>query len=186
MDLVFAGIQGSGKGTQAKHLAAEYDYVIFEAGHELRSMAKTDTDLGKEVASYVNNGLLVPATIIVNVAKAAIATYSANQKILFDGIPRDLEQMQMFDAIMQAANRQFKVVHFNLVEDIALQRIANRAVVENRVDDADIAKVRSRLSWFYEKNVPVIDEYRRQGKVADIDANQPREAIYYELLEAVL
>jgi adenylate kinase len=186
MDLVFAGIQGSGKGTQAKRLAAEYNYVIFEAGHELRSIAKTDTDLGKEVASYVNNGLLVPPTIILNVAKVAIENQVPNQKILFDGIPRDEEQMNMFNAIMQAANREFKIIHFNLTEEIALERIAGRAIAENRVDDADSTKVRSRLGWFYEKNVPVIEEYRTQGKVTDIEANQPIEAIYQELLAAVL
>lgn len=182
MDLIFAGIQGSGKGTQAKRLAAEYNYYIFEAGAELRAIAATDTELGKEVASYVYNGQLVPAEIIINVAKVAVLHQPADQKILFDGIPRDMDQFEMFTTIMQELGRDYQVIHFLLEEEQAVARIASRAKEQDRVDDADEKKVRNRLSWFFEKNIPVINAFKAQGRVTEVDANRDIETIYTELV----
>src|SRR6185295_10510811 len=99
MDLVFFGIQGSGKGTQAKKLAAEFGYDIFEAGGELRKIAASGSELGKTVKNYIDEGHLVPHEIIMEVVKEAIGKRPKDQKILFDGIPRDDNQMRDFDAI---------------------------------------------------------------------------------------
>ena len=73
MDLVFFGIQGSGKGTQAKKLAAEFGYDIFEAGGELRKIAASGSELGHLVKSTIDQGHLVPHEIIMQVVKEAIA-----------------------------------------------------------------------------------------------------------------
>lgn len=182
MDLIFAGIQGSGKGTQAKRIAAEYNYYIFEAGAELRTIAATDTELGKVVAECVNNGRLVPAEIIMNVAKVAVLNQPDDQKILFDGVPRDMDQYAMFTVMMQELGRECRVIHFLLEEDEAVARIANRAKEQDRVDDADEKKVRNRLSWFFEKNIPVINAYKQKGMVVEIDASRDVETIYQELI----
>src|SRR3989338_6078654 len=67
IDLVFFGIQGSGKGTQAKKLASEFGYDIFEAGGELRKIAASGSELGKTVKSFIDQGHLVPFEIIMQV-----------------------------------------------------------------------------------------------------------------------
>ena len=103
MDIAFFGIQGSGKGTQAKMLAEEFGYYIFEAGGELRKIKASGTELGETVKNYIDNGELVPFEIIMKVVNEAVAGISADQKILFDGIPRDLDQMKAFDDIMSNA-----------------------------------------------------------------------------------
>src|SRR3989338_7590382 len=111
MDIVLFGIQGSGKGTQAKKLAAEFGYDIFEAGGELRKIVATGSDLGNTVKAYIDLGHLVPFEIIMRVVKEAIAERPKDQKILFDGIPRDDAQMKSFDAIMKDAGREFRGIH---------------------------------------------------------------------------
>jgi adenylate kinase family enzyme len=126
MDLVLFGIQGSGKGTQAKRLAAEFGFDIFEAGGELRKIAASGSELGNTVKSYIDQGHLVPHEIIMQVVKEAIAARPKATKILFDGIPRDTDQMRDFDAIMKDAGRDFRCTEILLDKEQALQ---NKVVI---------------------------------------------------------
>ncbi|MBM3231049.1 nucleoside monophosphate kinase [Candidatus Peregrinibacteria bacterium] len=185
MDLVLFGIQGSGKGTQAKRLAAEFGYDIFEAGGELRKMAAGPTDLGKTVKSYIDEGHLVPFAIIMKVVEEAIAARKKDQKILFDGIPRDSDQRHAFDAIMQRQGRDFRCIQILLDIDEAMERIAGRAQSEGRADDADREKVRRRMDLFREKTMPVIEGYVTHGKVAKIDGKGDLDQVYERIRAAV-
>lgn len=185
MDLVFFGIQGSGKGTQAKRLAAEFGYDIFEAGGELREIAAAESDLGKTVKSFIDAGHLVPHEIIMQVVKEAIGKRAKDQKILFDGIPRDENQMRDFDAIMRDEGRDFRCIHFVLSAEEGEQRILGRAKIEGRADDADLDIIRRRMKTFEEKTKPVIAEYRKKGKVADVEAKGSVERVYGEVKKAI-
>jgi len=178
MDLVFFGIQGCGKGTQAKQLAKEFGYDIFEAGGELRKIAASKTELGKTVKSYIDVGKLVPHEIIMEVTKEAVLERPDDQQILFDGIPRDEEQMKDFDAIMQEVGREFVCVQFLLDEEVAKERIISRAEKEARADDADMEIIERRMNTFLEKTVPVIDRYRKAGKLKEVDGGGSIEQVY--------
>lgn len=181
MDLVFFGIQGSGKGTQAKKLAAEYGYDIFEAGGELRKIAGSGTELGTTVKSYIDQGHLVPHEIIMQVVAAAIAARPQTTKILFDGIPRDEAQMKDFNAVMEKAGREFRCIHFLLDAAAAENRILGRAQQEGRADDANTEIIRRRMATFTGKTLPVIATYKDSGKVTEISADRGVEEIYADL-----
>lgn len=181
MDLVFFGIQGSGKGTQAKKLAAEFGYDIFEAGGELRKIAASGSELGATVKSYIDQGHLVPHEIIMQVVKEAIASRPKGVQILFDGIPRDVDQMRDFDVIMQDAGRDFRCIHFLLDPEEAKNRILGRAKAEGRADDADTEIIQRRMKTFTDKTLPVIRRYETAGKVSEIDAKSSVDAIYSTL-----
>ncbi len=186
MDLVFFGIQGSGKGTQAKKLAAEFGYEIFEAGGELRRIAASGSELGNTVKSFIDAGNLVPHPIIMAVVKEAILARPKDQKILFDGIPRDVDQMKDFDAIMAEAGRDFRCVYFDLDRETAIARLKGRASIEGRADDADEQAILRRFNIFEEKTKPVYLHYREQGKVeAEIKADGSVEEIYEEVKKVV-
>ena len=185
MDLVLFGIQGSGKGTQARKLAEEFNYYIFEAGGELRKIAASGSDLGNTVKSYIDEGHLVPHEIIMQVVKEAILAQPKDQKILFDGIPRDEEQMQSFDIIMQEVERDFSCVNILLSEEDAIERIRGRAEKEGRADDADEEKVQRRINLFKEKTMPVIRKYSEEDKMVQIDGAGSIDEVY-ELLKGVL
>ena len=182
MDLVFFGIQGSGKGTQAKRLAEEFGYYIFEAGGELRKIKASGTELGNTVASYIDNGELVPFEIIMQVVAEAIAAQPVDQKILFDGIPRDADQMQAFDAIIKDSGREIQCVQILLDKDEALERIAGRAEIEGRADDADQQKVLRRMELFAEKTMPVIEKYKGEGKLVEVDGTGTVDEIYERIV----
>jgi len=185
MDLVFFGIQGSGKGTQAKRLAAEFDYDIFEAGGELRKIKASGSVLGDTVKSYIDVGKLVPFEIIMQVVKEAVFARPEDQKILFDGIPRDEDQMNEFNKIMEDAGREFMCVEIVIGKNEAVKRILGRAEKEGRADDADESIVLRRIATFEEKTMPVIEAYKAQSKLIEVDGMGTIEEIYERLVIAL-
>lgn len=185
MDLVLFGIQGSGKGTQAKKLAQDFGYSIFETGAELRKIAASGTELGNTIKSYIDQGHLAPLTIVMQVVKEAILARPKTQKILFDGIPRDLDQREEFNAIMLELGRDFRCVQLTLDDDTAFRRIKGRALAEGRADDADDDAIRRRMQIFKERTTPVIEAYRKEGNMIDVDGGRSVEEVYEELRKAI-
>ncbi len=199
MDLVLFGIQGSGKGTQAKRLAAEQGYEIFEAGGALRNIAalaprssprasevgsvtQKQLELARTVKSFIDVGKLVPHEIIMDVLRDAIQAQPLSQKILFDGVPRDLDQMRDFNAIMGKLGRDFRCMHITLDPEEGVRRILKRAEIEGRRDDASEETIRKRMRTFTEKTMPVIRVYEAAGKVTKVDGRGSMEEIYERLL----
>ena len=185
MDLVLFGIQGSGKGTQAKKLAEDFGYYIFEAGGELRKIKASGSELGETVKKYIDEGHLVPFEIIMQVVRQAISAQPADQKILFDGIPRDGEQMDAFNDIMDEVGREFQCVQIILDEEESLARIRGRAEEEGRADDADEEKVLRRIGIFKDNTMPVINFYKNEGKLKEIDGLGTMEEVYERLKEGI-
>lgn len=193
MDLVLFGIQGSGKGTQAKMLARDVGYEIFEAGGALRALAHRSqdgeggsaTELGKTVASYIDHGHLVPFEIIMQVVRDRVSAKPATQKILFDGIPRDVNQMHAFDTLMRELGREFRCVELTVNEEAAITRIIKRAKEQNRADDTSEEFIRRRIALFHEKTQPVIDAYKKIGKVIEVSGEGNEEEVYMRILSYI-
>lgn len=184
MDLVLFGLQGSGKGTQAKRLAAEHGYTIFETGAELRRIAASGSELGNTVASYIDHGHLAPFEIVMQVVRNAIEA-KGDEKILFDGIPRDEQQMHGFNDIMQSLGRDFSCLHLTINEEEAVSRIAQRAKEQGRADDASEEFIRRRMSIFHEKTEPVIRAYEAQGKVTEVNGEGTMDEVYERIQKAL-
>lgn len=185
MDLVLFGIQGSGKGTQAKRLSAEQGYLIFETGAELRKIAASGSELGIKVSTYIDHGHLAPIEIVVEVVKTAVAAFPSNQKILFDGFPRDTDQMQHFDAMMKELGRGFVCLHLTVDEEQALKRIQQRALEQGRADDASEEFIRRRMAIFKEKTMPIIQSYVDRGMVTEVNGEGTMDEVYERILEAL-
>jgi adenylate kinase len=185
MDLVLFGIQGSGKGTQAKKLAAEFGFDIFEAGGELRKIVASGSPLGVTVKNYIDAGHLVPHEIIMQVVKEAILARPKTTRILFDGIPRDGDQKTDFDTVMSEVGRDFRCIHLKLSAQEGMQRVLGRAKVEGRADDANEEAIRRRIGIFESKTLPVIEEYQAQGRVLEFDGSKSVDEVYEELKKVV-
>lgn len=185
MDLLLFGIQGSGKGTQAKRLAQKLGYQVFEAGAALRGIAASGTPLGNTVKSYIDAGHLVPHEIIMRVVRENIAAVPKTQPVLFDGIPRDRDQQHDFDVLMAELGREFRCVRLKLDEDEAMRRIQGRAVAEGRADDAREEVIRKRMGIYREKTSPVADAYAERGLLTDVDAAGDVDAVFDRLLSVV-
>jgi adenylate kinase len=185
MDLVLFGIQGSGKGTQARKLAEEFGYILFETGGALRAIAATDSDLGRQVKEIIDGGNHVSPEIVMDVVKAAVKRCPKDKPIIFDGIPRNMDQMGPFDQVLGGAGRECTCIEMHVDEEAAVQRILKRAIIEGRADDASEESIRRRMQLFHEKTEPVIEAYRAKGIVVDIDGEGEVEKVYKRLKKAV-
>jgi len=185
MDLLLFGIQGGGKGTQAKKLVERFGFHHFEPGSVFRAMAASGTELGKTVASFIDQGSLVPHEIVMQVMSGAIDAVQPGKPILFDGIPRDAEQKHDFDMIMQSQGRDFRCVEITVNENLAIQRILQRGKEQGRKDDQDEAFIRKRMGWTKEKTQPIIEEYRAQGWVATIDGDALVDDVHTRIVDAM-
>lgn len=185
MDIVLFGIQGSGKGTQARKLAEEFGYILFETGGALRAIAATDSDLGRQVKKIIDGGDHVSPEIVMDVVKAAVKGCPKDRPIIFDGIPRNMDQMEPFDQVLKEAGRECRCIEILVDEEAAVERILKRADIEGRADDASEESIRRRMQLFHEKTEPVIEAYRAKGIVVDIDGEGDVEKVYKRLKKAV-
>lgn len=172
MNLVFLGIQGSGKGTQSKIIADRYNLKIFETGAECRHLATLDSELGHKVREIVDSGNLVSADIVMEIVNNFLSHTDPKQSVIFDGVPRNHEQQDSFDQMMKKWNRDFLAINLQLPEEETIKRLLSR----NRHDDKPEI-ITNRIKIFIRDTAPIIASYREQNKTVDIDANQSIEKV---------
>jgi adenylate kinase len=183
MNLIFFGIQGSGKGTQAKLLAESNNYTIFETGGRLRELSKEDSELGRKVKETIDAGHLVSAELVIEILKDFISNHK-EQQIIFDGIPRSLEQQAMFQDALSEFNLDATAVHFVVAEDVVMQRLLKRAEIEGRADDNEEA-IQRRIGIFKSETYPILDIYKQQNKYIEVDATPDIDQVHQNLLQGL-
>ncbi len=176
MNLVIFGIQGSGKGTQAKIMTDRYHLANFETGAELRRLAKEDSPLGKKIKKFTESGKLVPAEVIMQILDNFLSHAPHRQRIIFDGIPRNQKQQKAFDRIMRKWKRKFLAINITIPEEETVKRLLLRA----RHDDTPEV-IRTRIKIFQKNTSPVIEKYRKNREVIDINGNQSIKKVAAEI-----
>ena len=165
------GAPGAGKGTQSQLLKEKYKIAYISTGDALRAEIAAETELGKKISTIISNGELVPDEIVIEIIKNTIdkAKKSDAQSILFDGFPRTLCQAEMLDALLAKENIPFKgIIDLNVSEQILTERIINRGKTSNRSDD-DVETLQRRLKEYYSKTKPIIEYYRKQNKLFEVN-----------------
>lgn len=181
MRLILIGAPGAGKGTQAASLAGQFGVRHISSGELLRRHVAARTDLGRQVARYIERGELVPDDLVTAVVDDALA--QAGSGSILDGFPRTLSQARAAEA-RHGAGFADAVVLLELPDDEARQRIAGR-MAGGRSDDRDREVVDSRLRTFHAETDPVVDHYRDRGLLVSVDAAQPPEAVTTAILAAL-
>ncbi len=207
MDLVLFGIQGSGKGTLGQVAAKKYGFEIFETGSELRKLAQEKSPLGQKVKSIVEAGNLVPNEVVMDIISNFLDHLPAGRKVLFDGIPRKPEQADSFDALMEKTGRSFTGILVDVPEDVAVKRLSSRRLCENckavypaaytlptcekcggklitRADD-NPESIRTRVRAYYDETMPVIDRYKKSGKMIVMNGDLDIAAASQEILNVI-
>ena len=207
-NIVLFGIQGSGKGTQGKVIAKKYGYTIFETGGELRKLIASGSELGNKIKAIVEAGKLVDTSVIMEVIENFLINIPSDQPVLFDGIPRKMDQKIAFDALMQKVDRDFLGVLIEISREEAINRLTSRRMckdckeiypafyaddkcekcggeLEMRQDDSDLSAIENRLDAYKNETKPVIDGYIDEGKMLTINGEQVIENVTAELIEKV-
>ena len=168
MNIILLGPPGSGKGTQGALLAQTLRAPKVSTGDLLRAAVRDGTPLGKKAKSYMDSGLLVPDEIILGLIEEVLNSPEAHKGILMDGFPRTTAQAEAVDRLLGARKMQIdSVLNFEVEDDELVRRMAGRAAKEGRSDDTPQA-FEQRLRVYREQTAPLIDYYRRRGKLVNV------------------
>lgn len=131
MDLVMLGMPGSGKGTQAARLSARMGLPWISTGEILRDAVRSETELGRRAAEYMNRGDLVPDAVVCALVEDRLARDDAREGFLLDGFPRTTAQADHLDSGLDDLGRSLDhVVFLEVSEREVVRRLAGRLVCE--------------------------------------------------------
>jgi len=199
MKLVFTGIQGCGKGTQAKLLQEKYGFEFTGMWDEFRSVVASGSELWEEIKKVIEAGYLVDDELGAQVMKTAIEKYEDVEKMIFDAFIRLPWNKEVFDSYLS----DYKVVFFDLSEEKAKNRLLGRMFnpttgetfpsgtthdpesweeLIKRKDDNE-ASILKRIEEYMTHTLPIVEVQRWEGRVIEINADQAIEDVFAELEE---
>ena len=207
MDIILFGMQGSGKGTQGKALAAKYGLKAFDIGTQFRKDIQAGTPLGHKIKDEVEAGMLVDDEIVMDVAEEVIESIDPKQPILFDGVPRTMSQVNKLLELLAKHGRDAFAVNIKISEDEGINRLTKRRICPNchgiyppsytadtcehcggtlitRADD-NPESIKLRIENYKKQTVPVIKTFYDRDRLIEVDGEQPIESVTKEALEKV-
>jgi len=175
------GAPGSGKGTHSVQLAVKYGLKHISTGDLFRKEIAKHTHIGQYIRQFVNEGNLIPdATVLKEVYRTALCHRYAKGYI-FDGFPRTVVQAEMLDKLLLKKNLALKlVIYIKVPEKELLQRLRERAQISERSDDkTDV--IANRMEIYKQMTFPVLEYYKKQGKLIEIDGMHPIEITFSDI-----
>lgn len=201
MKIVFTGIQGCGKGTQARLLVENYGYTIVEMGWEFRKILASGSELAVELKEIMDSGQQVNQKLGWEVMRQAIKNQTSD-KIIFDGFIRNDWNKEIFDEVLP----EYKVVFFNLWVEKAKLRLLWRMfdpktgetfmagltinpktgdTLVKRDDDKDETAILKRISEYEEKTLPIVEIQKKEDKIISINADGSIDEVHSQIINAL-
>jgi len=199
MYIILLGAPGAGKGTQADSLSSELNLPHIASGDLFREALKKETELGLLAKSYMERGELVPDEVTIKMILQRIEMPDCVSGCLFDGFPRTLAQAEALDKGLADKGKSIdKVLYIKVSNEELLKRLGGRWLCQNcqtpyhlitappkvlgkcdkcggelyqREDDKE-ETVKERLRVFFAQTIPIVDYYRGQSKLIEVNGNQ--------------
>ena len=187
MNIIVLGPQGSGKGTQAKKIAATYGIPHIATGDMIREMKERETELGAELREVYDRGDLVGDELMIRLIRDRLDRGDTLPGFVLDGFPRTLVQAEALDDLMAELGRPIDVVFDLQVPDRQqlFERLMKRAREESRSDDTPEAMQR-RLELYDRETAPLVDYYRStRGNVVGIQLDRSIEDVFTEIQQSL-
>ena len=203
MNLVLFGAPGAGKGTQAKFIIDKYGIPQISTGDILRAAIANQTKLGLEAKSFMDAGKLVPDEVVNGLVAERLAQPDCEKGFIMDGFPRTVVQAKTLDEILAKLGKKIeKVIALNVPDSDIIERITGRRTSKltgkiyhikfnppvdekeedlvQRADDTEEVVVK-RLETYHSQTAPVLDYYKEQNKVTEIDGTRSLDEITKDL-----
>jgi adenylate kinase len=169
MRLVLLGAPGSGKGTQAARLKAEFGVPHISTGDMLRAAVAAGTTMGLKAKAVMDAGQLVSDDILLGMLEERLAQDDARAGFILDGYPRNLAQADALDHLLAKLGQPLDaVIKLEVPSEAIVERCGLRFAAEGRADD-NPDTVRKRLGVYAEQTAPVAEFYARRGKLQVVD-----------------
>jgi adenylate kinase len=208
--LIFLGAPGAGKGTQAREVAKEFSIPQISTGDILRDAVKKETPLGLAAKVKMEAGQLVPDEVVCGIVEERISEPDCTAGFILDGFPRTLPQAEFVDQMLVAKGRGSPlVINIRVDQEVLMKRLTGRRTCSvcgeiynvyfgppkvegtcdkdggkllHRADDNEDT-IRQRLVAYENQTSPLIDYYRRQDLLHDVDGNRDPGPIAKELCQ---
>ena len=192
MKIIMLGAPGAGKGTQAKRIAEKYSIPHISTGDIFRANIKNGTELGNKAKTYMDQGLLVPDELVVDLVVDRVGQDDAKNGYVLDGFPRTIPQAEALNEILKELNIKLDaVVNIDVDDSVLIDRIVGRRVCPickagfhvkylqpkqegicdvcgaeliQRKDDTE-ETVKNRLDVYAKQTKPLLDYYNNFGLV---------------------
>jgi adenylate kinase len=209
MIIIMLGAPGAGKGTQSDILAEKLDMVHVSSGDLLRDHVKRETELGKTAQEFMVKGELVPDNLIIDMIIDRLAAPDAEHGVILDGFPRTLPQAQALDEALDLKGKCVNAaLYINVPDEVLLDRLSGRwtcrksghvfhekfapptksgvcdicgGELYQRDDDKRETTI-NRLQVYFKQTMPIIEYYRNQKVLCEIEGTQTIEQVTESLL----
>jgi adenylate kinase len=177
MKIVLFGIPGAGKSTQGNLLSKQLHIPYLSTGHIFRKIAQEKTQWGRFIKETMAAGLLIPNKETIEIVNEYLGRSEYKAGYILDGFPRNLHQAKTF------SNNVDYVLYLKVSDKESLWRIAGRSD-EARNDDT-IAAVKKRIDIFHEATRPVLEYYRKAGRLIEVDGSKSIKQVNEFILKSV-
>ena len=205
MKIVMLGAPGAGKGTQAKMIASKYQIPHISTGDIFRANIKNGTELGKKAKSYMDQGLLVPDELTVDLVIDRLANDDCKNGYILDGFPRTIPQAEALDAALAKLGEKMDyAIDVDVPDENIVSRMSGRRactgcgatyhIVYNPSKKGDCCEVcgeklilrdddkpetvQKRLNVYHDQTQPLFDYYTKQGILKAVDGTQDMNDVF--------
>lgn len=209
MKIIMLGAPGAGKGTQAKKIASKYSIPHISTGDIFRANIKNGTELGKKAKTYMDQGLLVPDELVVDLVVDRVAADDCANGYVLDGFPRTIPQAEALDtALAKLGESMDYAINVEVPDENIVKRMSGRRAcvacgatyhIEHIPpktegicdtcgkelilrDDDKPETVLKRLNVYHEQTQPLIDYYTGKGILKEVDGTKDMSEVFDEIV----
>lgn len=189
VNIMVYGFPGSGKTTQAKKLAEEFNLTYISTSELLKEEARTGSNLAQQISPYLEKGLLVPDEIVIRlIEKKLKETDGNNRGYVFKGYPRTLVQAYILDGIMKKKNCAINcVINIQVPQLELVKRLDARSKTSDSMPyDKSAATIVARLEEHSQRNDSIVNYYRKNKILVDVDGQGNKDVVYERIKDHVL
>ena len=210
MRLIMLGAPGAGKGTQAKKIAAKYQIPHISTGDIFRANIKAGTELGMKAKSYMDQGQLVPDEVTIGMLLDRLSQDDSKAGYVLDGFPRTIPQAESLTAALKERGEKIDyAVNVDVPDENIVNRMSGRRacigcgatyhILFNAPKTADVCDtcgeklvlrdddkpetVQKRLTVYHDQTQPLIDYYKKEGALVEVDGTQDMEKVFQDIVK---
>lgn len=212
MKIIMLGAPGAGKGTQAKKIAAQYGIPHISTGDIFRANIKNGTELGKKAKTYMDQGLLVPDELVVDLVVDRVAQDDCGGGYVLDGFPRTIPQAEALDKALASLGQKLDyAIDVEVPDENIISRMGGRracvgcgatyhmeyaapkaegicdACGKELIlrDDDKPETVKKRLDVYHEQTQPLIEYYTSAGILREVDGTKDIDDVFQAITEII-